>query len=226
MSTLTAIPPTRTTAPGGETRICVPRATWSLYRSFVEQLPESTPIRVAFDGRSMEIMVKGPVHDHFAALLATFLESVAGVLGVRIKPMRETTWIRPEIERGIEADNCYYLDPEKISVAFQQIRRLSNDVANYPNPDLVVEVDISPPQADRMGIFAALGVTEVWIFDGQELTIHRLGPEKEYAAVERSGFFRVAAKVVAPWLLEEDHSDHEAWVQRVRAWAATLRDRG
>ena len=50
----------------------------------------------------MEIMVKGPVHDHFADLLNQFVKMVAGSLGIRIKPLGETTWIRPEIERGIE----------------------------------------------------------------------------------------------------------------------------
>ena len=49
-------------------------------------------------------------------------------------------------------------------------RRESNKVEDYPNPDLVVEVDISPPQADRDGIYAALKVPEVWVFDGEHLS--------------------------------------------------------
>src|SRR5271157_6525247 len=174
MSTLITRPPRRAIAqPQGETRILVPNASWTLYEGFVRNLHESSPIRTAFDGRDMEIMVKGGVHDHFAELLGLFVMAVAGQLGIRIKPQGETTWIRPEIERGIEADGCYYVEPAKIATALAALSRRLNDVAAYPNPDLAIEVDISAPQADRAGIYAALGVAELWSFDGQTLTIER-----------------------------------------------------
>ena len=80
-------------------------------------------------------------------------------------------------------------------------------MAHYPNPDLAIEVDISRPQADRQAIYAALGVTELWIFDGEELSIKRLGdPPKadRYHAVEASGFLPVGPEDVEHWLLHED----------------------
>jgi Uma2 family endonuclease len=205
--------------PDGEKRILVPRATWTLYKNFVEELPESTPIRVAFDGRSMEIMVKGPVHDRFSDLLDHLVKAVAGVLGIKFAAMGETTWIRPGIERGIESDRCYYFDPAKIVTALAALRRLCNDVAEYPDPDLAIEVDISPPQADRPAIYAALAVKEVWIFDGRVLTIKRLDGNGRYQNADASSLLPVRAEQITHWLLEEDASDYEAWVQRVRAWA-------
>jgi len=220
MSTLTTIPPGRaTTTLPGETRILVPRASWRLYQSFVEMLPESSAIRTAFDGRNMEIMVTGPLHDDFADLLDQFVKAVAGELGIRIKPQGQTTWNRPEIERGIESDRCYYLDPDKIAAALAARSAGSNDVKDYPNPDLAVEVHISPPQADRAGIYAAMKVAELWSFDGQTLTIQRLDESGRYQTVERSGFLPIRADQVPRWLIDEDLSDYEAWTRRVRAWA-------
>ena len=220
MSTITTRPPRRATVPPqGETRIRIPNASWSLYEAFVKNLPERSAIRTAFDGRDMEIMVKGPVHDHFARLLELFVMAVAGALGIRIKPQGETTWIRPEIERGIEADKCYYLDPAKIAAALAAISRRVNDVAAYPNPDLAIEIDISVPKANRASIYAALGVAELWIFDGETLTIERLDEQGRYQAVERSGFLRVRADQVPRWLTAEDISDYDAWIRRVREWA-------
>ncbi|MFO0891201.1 MAG: Uma2 family endonuclease [Isosphaeraceae bacterium] len=227
MSTATTPAPVRSQPPpGGETRIRIPNASWDLYRNFVERLPESSPIRVAFDGRSMEIMTKGPVHDHFGRLLEQFVLEVAGAVGILIKPQGETTWIRPEIERGIEADNCYYVDPAKIAAALQQIARRSNDVADFPNPDLAIEVDISPPQADRLGIYASLGVAEIWVFDGEKVTIRRLTGEGRYTTDERSAFLPIRAAEIGPWLLEENLLDLDAWRRRVRAWAGNLREVG
>jgi Uma2 family endonuclease len=217
---VTATEPLRriTSTPAGETRILVQDAPWRLYEAFVDMLPESTPIRMAFDGRNLEIMVKGPVHDHFSQLLDMFVISVAGELGIRIKPMRETTWKRPEIARGIEADNCYYLDLAKIAIALAALGRKSNDVKDYPNPDLAIEVDISPPEADRLSIYAAMRVGEVWRFDGQTLTIYRLDEHGQYQTLEQSGFLPIRADQVPRWLLDEDLSDYGAWTRRIQAW--------
>jgi len=167
----------------------------------------------------MEIMVKGAVHDYFADILNDFVKTVAGFLGIRIASFRETTWIRPELARGIESDNCYYLDPEKIATASSLISRRVNDVAGYPNPDLAIEVDISPPKADRQAIYAAMGVAELWTFNGQDLTIRRLDENGRYQKVERSGYLRVRADHVPRWLTTEDFSDYGAWTRRLRQWA-------
>ena len=149
-------PERRDAPPTGETRIAIPGMTWDAYATFVRLLPEGSPVRVAFDGRTLEIMVTGPIHDDLAELLDTFFKAAAGGIGLQYKPQRTTTWIRPEVQRGIEADGCYYLAPEKIAAAFVSLEAGSNDVADYPNPDLAIEVDISRPQADRQGIYAAL----------------------------------------------------------------------
>lgn len=218
MSTIT-VPPRRATAqPPGETRILVTDASWTLYEGFVKSLPENSAIRTAFDGRDMEIMVKGVMHDHFAELLGLFVMTVAGELGIRIKPQGESTWIRPEIERGIEADRCYYFDPGKITESLAAVSRKVNDVAAYPNPDLAIEIDLSAPQADREAIYAMLNVTELWIFGGDVLTMKHLDEQGRYHPIERSRFLRIRADQVRRWLTEEDLSDYGAWTRRLREW--------
>jgi Uma2 family endonuclease len=96
------------------------------------------------------------------------------------------------------------------------------DVAHYPNPDLAIEVDVSPPQADRRAIYAALGVTDLWIFDGEGLSIERLGDDRRYDPVEASGFLPIRPDDVERWLLHEDRSDQDAWMLRIRAWAKEM----
>ncbi len=227
MSTTLNEPGSRLARPsGGETRILIPNVRWSLYETFVDALPEGSPVHLAYDGKDLEIMVTGPLHDDFADLLDAFFKAVAGSLGVRHKPQGQTTWKRPEIEKGLEADRCYYIDPVKIAAALAARKAGSNDVKDYPNPDLAIEVDISPPEANRLSIYAAMRVAELWTFDGTTLTIRRLGEDGRYHAVERSGFLPLRADEVPRWLLDEDISDYEAWMQRIRAWARkTLKNR-
>ena len=124
------------------------------YEVLAELLPESTPVRLAVDGRDMEIMVKGLVHDHFARRLELLVMTVAEALRIRILPQGETTWIRPEIARG-RGRQLLYLNRTKIAAGQKKpFRSRSNNVKDYPNPDLVVEVDISPPEATGWGIYA------------------------------------------------------------------------
>lgn len=117
---------------GEETRILIPDMTWDQYATFAGWLPDGSSIRVAFDGRNMELIVTSPTHDDFAELLDTFFKAVAGGLGIRYKPQRTTTWIRPEVQRGLEADCCYYLEPAKIDTALAALKARLNDVAHYP----------------------------------------------------------------------------------------------
>ena len=80
---------------------------------------------------------------------------VAEESGVPRKGLAETTWKRPTLARGIESDQCYYFLPEKIAQYARARNPPSTDIADCPDPDLAVEVDISRPETDRAGIYAA-----------------------------------------------------------------------
>ena len=123
---------TETARTGGETRIAVKGVGWNVYESWVDSLPERTPIRMAYDGRNLEIMVKGPLHENFRDLLGRFVRVVSSALAIPVKGLGETTWKRPEVERGLEADQCYFFSADKIravnealGAAIQRRRRLS-----------------------------------------------------------------------------------------------------
>lgn len=202
-----------------ETRIRVPDVSFHVYETLVRGLPERTAIRVAYDGRDMEIMVKGPIHNDYARLLDRLISVLAAALGIPLRGLGETTWIRPEVGRGLEADQCYVLDPAKLATVRELLARKDNDVVGYPNPDLAVDVDLSRPQADREGIYRALEVPELWIFDGETVAIRHLDVDRGYFDAERSRFLPVGASEVRRWLVDEDSHEPVEWEERVRAWA-------
>jgi len=215
----TMIVPPRNEAAGrraGEARLVVPDASWRVYETWVDSLPESTPVRMAYDGRDLEITTKGPDHEDYRQLLGHLVVEIARSLKLPLKSLGETTWKRAEIQRGIEADQCYYFNSEKLRAAAKS--RGDNDVTAFPNPDLAIEIDLSPSLIDRPGIYAAMGVAEVWRFDGEILTIERLGPDGRYEEVAASTFLGVRPDEVARWLVAEDTSDEIAWLERLTAW--------
>ena len=219
MSTITKPPLVK--APAGETRLRFAGVEFDVYERLIRATPERTAIRMAYDGKDLEIMVKGPVHDHYSHFLDRLIQVTAGVRRIRRVSLGETTWIRPEIERGLEADRCYLFDPAKLAVVRDLLRRVENDVALYPNPDLAVEIDISRPQADRPAIYAALQVPELWTFDGQTVKIARLAGG-QYVDTGRSHWIPVTAADATRWLVVEDTDDPDAWEDRLRAWAELL----
>ncbi len=69
----TMIAPPRNEAAGrraGEARLVVPDVSWRVYETWVDSLPEPTPVRMAYDGRDLEIMTKGPDHSTSLTYLA------------------------------------------------------------------------------------------------------------------------------------------------------------
>src|SRR5205807_1961409 len=130
----------------------------------------------------------------------------------------QTTW--KTAIRGLEADLSYYFDPEKIRVAKEAMARMSMVPADYPRPDLAIEIDMSPPQVDRPAIYRDLGVAEVWrLVRGRELIIEQLQADGSYAPVEESRFLHIRGEVVLRWLNEAATEREAAWNRRLNQWA-------
>jgi len=202
----------------GDLRIAIRDVSWEVYDMLSDAIGEGQPVHLAYDGRDLEIMATGRVHENFKELLGPFVREVALSLELDFRGGGQTTWKRPEVNRGIEADLCFYFDPRKLEVDRAALARKSNDVADYPSPDLAIEIDLSPSKVDRPGIYAALQVPEVWRFDGESVSIEQLGPDGTYVAAVASRFLHVRPAEIRRWLIEEDSSKQVTWTRRLRDW--------
>jgi Uma2 family endonuclease len=201
-------------------RIVIHDVDWAFYEQLVDSIPEGVNIHADFDGKDVEIMALSPFHDGVKKSLGRFVELTAEELEVPCRGLGSTTWKRPEVSRGIEADEGYYFLPEKLSIVAEAMMRSSTNVVEYPNPDLALEVDVSRSKIDRPGIYAALRVVEVWRFDGEnnQIVIERLGSEGSYHRVEGSALLPVRADEIGRWVLNEDSRDGSRWGRRLREW--------
>ncbi len=202
-------------------RVVISGVDWAFYEQLVDSIPEGTHLRIDYDGKDVEIMAPSPLHDGDKKLFGQLVESIAQELEIPYKSAGSTTWKRLEVSRGLESDECYFFEPRKLAAIAGARARRSKRITDYPNPDLGVEVDISPSKIDRPGIYAALNVSEVWRFDCErdEVIIERLGEDGSFHPVERSMFLPILATEIRRWVVEEDSSDESAWARRLRAWA-------
>jgi Uma2 family endonuclease len=209
----------------GDQRIVIRVVDRDLYDRLSDAVGEGQHLRMAYGGEDLEIMTTGRMHEIYKWLLGQIVATVSKFAEIPRRSLGETTWKRPELARGIEADQCYYFDPVKIAADMAATARKSNHVADYPNPDLAIEVDLADPKVDRSGIYAALRVGEVWRFDGRVILIEQLLDDGTYVAVEKSRFLPITALEIYHWLVVEDSGDETARECRLDEWARGLNPR-
>ena len=94
--------------------------------------------------------------------------------GMSILGLGSMTLRRRDVNRGLEADQCYYIRHEP------DVRGKQIDLAVDFPPDLAIEVEISRSALNRMGIYASLRVPEIWRYNGEKLSVNLLNEQGNY----------------------------------------------
>ena len=199
MATVLAAAPSAQT----EERFVLRGVDWNVYEGIRQALGDH-PTRLTFDGRNLELMSPSPLHESYSYLFGRVLDTLTLELRIQIRGGRSMTFRRPELKRGLEPDNCYWIQNEPAVRGKPDI-----DLATDPPPDLAVEIDITHSSLDRLAIYAGLGVPEVWRFDGDSLYIYLRQPNGEYAESEHSNCLpSVPVRKLSPFLqLDEQLGD-------------------
>lgn len=155
---------------------------WSFYESFLEQVGER-PLRVTFHRGRMEMMAPLAEHESPTGAIARLLEAMTVALGIEMDKFRSTTFRREDAQAGLEPDECYYLNNAD---RVRGMKRFDPEI--HPAPDLAIEIDITSRSIPRQPIYAALGVPELWRFDGSKLFVLLLQGTM-YRQVEKSPNF-------------------------------------
>jgi hypothetical protein len=84
---------------------------------------------------------------------------------------------------------------------------------------LAIEVEVSRSALNRMSIYAALGIPEVWRFAGQSLIFHVLNVQGRYEVRTHSAAFpKVASADILPFLKLRGQIDDNALIRQFRTW--------
>ncbi|MBM3225472.1 MAG: Uma2 family endonuclease [Candidatus Tectomicrobia bacterium] len=142
---------------------------WGTYEALLTDVGDRPSPRLAYDHGVLEIMVPSFSHEQLNRLVATLVEALAMGMQRDFINAGSTTFKRADLARGFEPDSCFYFEH------VEAIRgQATIDVALDPPPDLVIEIDITHPSLDKLPLYAAIGVLEVWRADGQQVVIYRL----------------------------------------------------
>ncbi|EGK84630.1 Uma2 family endonuclease [Microcoleus vaginatus PCC 9802] len=204
---------TATLIPSQSSGILLKNISWKTYESLVNELAEQGGIRLTYDRGNLEIMTPSAPHEKYKKILGRFVESVSDELNVEICSLGSLTCRREDLARGLEPDQCYYIENEDVVWDKEQI-----DLNQDPPPDLVVEIDVTSSSIDRLSLYASLGVPEVWRYDGNRLIIYQLEAQ-EYRERDVSPTFPFLSQVEMLRFLELRRTTKEnALIRLFREW--------
>ena len=196
-----------------EERAVLYNVSWDTYERLVEEI-NNPGTRLLYDEGLLEIMSPRERHDRYKKLIGCLVEVVTEELGMTRRSTGSTTWKRTAEKKGIEADESYYLTSAPQVRGKQEV-----DLQSDPPPDLAIEVENTSSAIDQLAIYAALGVPEVWRFDGETLTIHALQGNGGYAEQSQSQFLPHEATIkMVEWIDKCDEFDETQWVKDFRRW--------
>ncbi len=153
-------------APPPESRISLSGIDWKTYSRLLRIFEARPGVRLAYDRGELEIMSPRLQHED-SQFLGRLIIALTQELGLPIKAGGSVTMRRRRRQRGIEADQCFW-----IANAHRMAGRRELDLRTDPPPDLAIEVDVTHSSLDRLRIYAVLGVPEVWRLEGDILIFY------------------------------------------------------
>jgi Uma2 family endonuclease len=195
-----------------ESRFVISGLDWKGYDALLDLLGDRG-IGLTYDRGSVELMTTSQDHEQFSQLLGLVVVILTAELFLPRISVGRMTWRRELLDRGLEADDCFYL------ANAPRVRGKTIDLSVDPPPDLAIEVEISRSALDRMGIYAALRVPEIWRYDGETLRVEPLQPDGTYATSKTSlAFPFLPLDEVVRFLQQGAAMDHAEWERTLRAW--------
>ncbi|MEG4633216.1 Uma2 family endonuclease [Microcoleus sp. AR_TQ3_B6] len=184
-----------TTSSLAEQRTLLENISWPTFETLLKEIGNRRGYRIAYDNGMLEIM--SPLYEHENPKIQSdrFIFILAEELGLEIKSAGSMTLKGEQAKKGIEPDNCYYIQSEPAVRGRQEI-----DLETAPGPDLAIEIDITSSSVNKLAIYSALRVPELWLYNGRVLKFYQL-VETEYierdfsiafpfvSAAEMAGFF-------------------------------------
>ncbi len=164
---------------------------WRTYRRLLRVFDERPGWRLTYDRGELEIISPSPRLDRDGRFLGRLAVTLTDEMDLPVIGGGSVTMRRRRKRRGIEADDCFW-----IANAPRMAGRRQLDLRIDPPPDLAIESDATHSSLDRMGIYQALRVPEVWRLAGDVLSFHVLNAAGKYDTA--------AVSLAFPWIKPAD----------------------
>ncbi|MCY7375972.1 MAG: Uma2 family endonuclease [Pyrinomonadaceae bacterium] len=191
-------------------RVYLQDVNWKTYQQLVENQMGKRDLRLTYDDGDLEIMVVSYKQGSYSSYLELIIAAIADFYEIDFVPAGATTFRREKKQKGFEGDATFYFKNADIVRAKKEI-----DLNIDPPPELVVEVDITHGSLPKFPIFSALGVEEVWRFDGDGVIFYRLENENYREVAESVCLRGVKSEIVTELLFAAQELKRSDWLKLV-----------
>jgi Uma2 family endonuclease len=185
---------------------------WGTYTRLLYLFAERPSIRLTYDRGTLEIARPLADNELCNPLLRRYVATLTEELNLPIRGGGSTTLRRRRSQRGLDPDDCWW-----IALAPQMLGRGGLSLAKDPPPDLAADVQSTRCTLNRLKIYAALGVPEVWRLYDDTLTFHLLQQDGKYAQGPSRAFPGLTAAELLPFLKLHTSTDDNSANRQFRA---------
>lgn len=195
-------------------RLVLDNVSWTKYIQLRRAFGDRR-IRLTYDRGTLEIMTLSPERERLKCLLGRLIETLTEELSLKSVSFGSMTCRRRHRKRGLEPDECFYIASQPLVRGRDRV-----DLRRDPPPDLALEIDISHSSLDRLSIYAAIGVPEIWRYENESIVFHFLGTDGYYSPATKSGTFNgLTSEDFSNFLaLRFQLDDDNEIVRRFRTW--------
>ena len=137
-------------------RVLLSHISWATYTALLADVGDGAA-RLTYDNGWLEIEMPGRTHEVYKGFAGRMVEAVLTRQRVAYEPSGSTTWTRPDLLKGLEADESYHIQTAPLVASKMEL-----DLTVDPPPDLAIEVEVASPLLDKVAVYAGLGVPELW----------------------------------------------------------------
>ncbi len=187
---------------------------WDFYERILSEFEDSNALHFAYDDGFLEIEV--PLFESETAnrILQHLVTAICIEKEIEVINAGSTTFHKRAKAKGVEPDTCFYIQNEP------KVRgKIDINLENDPPPDLVIEVDIKSPSLNKMPIYAALGVGEVWLYKGEKVEFYKLYGEFYQQITMSVAFPFLSSDKTTEFLQKGLKDSFLTWNKEVRKWA-------
>jgi Uma2 family endonuclease len=190
---------------------------WPMYSRLLHVFAARRRFRLTYDRGTLEIMTPLLEHEVPKYLLGRFIDILTEEWQLPCRAGGSVTLRRQRLLRGLEPDNCYWIAQAPLLAGKRRL-----DLRTDPPPDLAIEVDVTHSSLDRMSIYAALKVPEVWRLSSAGLFFLGLKDGKYIELARSLSFPQIAPADLAPFLKEHGSKDDTSIAAEFRSWVRQL----
>jgi len=187
---------------------------WDTYERLLADQQESSGTRLNFDCGTLEIVSPSSEHEQLKETITLLFQLMASELEIDVVAAGSTTFRRKDLRKGFEPDASFYIRNAQAVRKRPQI-----DLRRDPPPDMVVEIQITNPAIDKLSIFAAAAVPEVWLYRDDRVEILALESKTYQKKMESSFLPGVTDEVLTSFVRSSRTMTSVEWIKAVRTWA-------